>query len=237
MIRKLLPYSLKLRVKLLRRWLHDIANKRDLLFAEKMKVARPKPSVLTTEQVIRKSHLYENKVHNLKLGASQIEQVVIKPNETFSFWKTLGKPSEKKGYRKGRNIVGGVLSEDIGGGLCQLSGITFYTGILAGLEIKERFNHTVDIYQEHERLSPLGTDATVVYGYKDLRLKNPFNFPIQFSFEITDEKIICRVCAPEKIEKKRLVTDRRDHDKSSEVKLFYDGEDKCFCKSYYLKPS
>lgn len=45
--------------------------------------------------------------------------------------------------------------------------------------IVERHSHSIDIYQEHERFTPLGSDATVVYGYKDLQFQNNLNIPLQ----------------------------------------------------------
>jgi hypothetical protein len=51
----------------------------------------------------------------------------------------------------------------------------YHIGIIAGLDIIERYNHSVDIYTDDTRFAPLGTDATVVYGYKDLRIRNNTN--------------------------------------------------------------
>lgn len=234
-MKKYIPYRLKLAYKLFKRKSADRKNK-TLLFASKNEKAKKDfPFSFSTKQVIRKSHLYENKIHNLKVGKEKIEQYLIQPNETFSFWEALGKPNEKNGYKKGRNIINGVLSEDIGGGLCQLSGIIFHTSLLAGLEITERFNHTVDIYKEEERLSPLGTDATVVYGYKDLRIKNNLSFPICFSFDITDENITCKINSPQEITLKELVLNRKD-EKTRKVTLSYKGDSRVISSSNYLLP-
>ena len=95
----------------------------------------------------------------------------------------------KNNYKKGRNIVGNQLSEGFGGGLCQLSGIIYHIALVANLEIIERYSHSLDIYTDENRYSPLGCDATVVFAYKDLRIRNNSNGIIQFEFEITNEKI------------------------------------------------
>jgi vancomycin resistance protein VanW len=81
----------------------------------------------------------------------------------------------------------------VGGGLCQLSGIVYHTALLAGLTILERYNHTVDIYKEEDRFTPLGADATVVYGYKDLRFLNNTPVPLQLSFAFETEAITCGI--------------------------------------------
>ena len=38
--------------------------------------------------------LQENKVTNIRLAAEKINGIIIKPGETFSFWKTIGKTTE-----------------------------------------------------------------------------------------------------------------------------------------------
>ena len=73
------------------------------------------------------------------------------------------------------------------------------------MEIVERHNHSIDIYTEKTRYSPLGADATVVYGYKDLRLINNFHFPIKFDLTIADNHLIAKLFSSEKIEEKQLL--------------------------------
>ena len=43
--------------------------------------------------------LQKNKVVNLQLAAARLNGVVLRPGETFSYWRLIGKPSRKKGYR------------------------------------------------------------------------------------------------------------------------------------------
>ena len=134
-------------------------------------------------QPIRPSSYFDNKVHNLQLGAERINQVLIQPGQIFSYWSCVGAPTAKNGFREGRNLINGQLRADFGGGLCQLSGILYLLALRTGLIVLERHHHSVDIYTEEERFCPLGADATVVYGYKDLRLQN--NYPFALAFEIT----------------------------------------------------
>ena len=130
-----------------------------------------------------------NKIDNIRLAKGLIEQVEIKPGQIFSFYHTIGQPLKNNGYKKGRNIIKGELTEDYGGGLCQLAGLIFHLAISSGLEIAERHNHTVDLYAETERYTPLGADATVVFGYKDLRIVNNLDHTIRFSFDVEEDRI------------------------------------------------
>jgi len=132
------------------------------------------------------SSTLDSKKHNLAEAARCINRVVVRPGELFSFWHIVGNPNDTKRFKEGRSIHAGVLSSDVGGGLCQASGIIFHAALLAGMEIVERYNHSVDLYTDDTRYTPLGTDATVFYGFRDLRLRNPFSFNICFQLVVED---------------------------------------------------
>jgi vancomycin resistance protein VanW len=140
-------------------------------------------------QVVIRSQLYENKLSNLRRGAAAIDGSLIEPGSSWSFWRRVGKPSRSNGFLEGRNIVDGRLQRQVGGGLCQLSSLIYHLALLGGLEIIERHAHSVDIYRENERFTPLGADATVVWGFKDLRLRNPYQFPISVGCLFQDERL------------------------------------------------
>ncbi|WP_395062460.1 VanW family protein [Flavobacterium sp.] len=195
-LKSIIPKHLKLKFRLAKRFLSD--NNIDFAKATNEKISFTHS--ISTIQEIKQGAFYDNKVHNLKIASSKVETVIINSNEIFSFWKVIGSPLEKNGFKTGRNIIKGKVCEEIGGGLCQLSSIIYFTALKGNLEIVERYNHSVDIYKEDERFTPLGSDATVVYGYKDLRIKNNHTFPIQFSLSFEEDKIICKLKSQEKIE-------------------------------------
>ncbi|TGD57004.1 VanW family protein [Flavobacterium humi] len=228
-LKLLIPQKARLKIRLFKRFLSD----RNVQFATKSDGQLDLKNTVSTEQEIKKGSFFENKRHNLAIASQKIETVAIQPNQLFSFWKTVGEPTEKNHFRKGRNIVNGVLSEEIGGGLCQLSSIIYITAVKANLEITERFNHSLDIYREEERFTPLGADATVVYGYKDLRIRNTFPFPIRFSFTFEKDNISCHLWSPEKIEESQLDFIRNHTNGTVEVSTTKNG--KPYCLSVYKK--
>jgi vancomycin resistance protein VanW len=57
------------------------------------------------------------------------------------------------------------------------------------LEIIERHAHSIDIYREEERFTPLGADATVVWGFKDLRLRNPHSFAVSIACVLEGKRL------------------------------------------------
>ncbi|MBX9852464.1 MAG: VanW family protein, partial [Cytophagaceae bacterium] len=171
-LKKIIPPSLRLHFRVFLRKCKDIISGDYSKFARARKEPISFPYKISLTQPIKKTAHFENKVHNIGEGAKKAEQVIIFPNEIFSFWHIIKKPDSKNNYRIGRNLISGKLSEDYGGGLCQVSSIIYHISLLGGLEVQERHNHSIDIYEEQDRFIPLGADAAVVFGYKDLKIKN-----------------------------------------------------------------
>jgi vancomycin resistance protein VanW len=138
------------------------------------------------------------------LAINRIQDVAIKPGEIFSFWHLVGKPNRAKGYREGRSLVSNQLKAEVGGGLCQLSGLLYFLTLKAGLTTLERHAHSLDIYTDSTRFAPLGSDATVVYGYKDFRFQNNLLFPLCFRFSLQEEEITAILCSPQPIPEYRV---------------------------------
>jgi len=132
-------------------------------------------------------------------------------------------------------IVANKLDLDYGGGLCQLSGILYYLVLGAGLKILERHPHSLDIYTETTRYTPIGSDATVVYGHKDLRFINSFDFPISFQFEVLEKKILIYLCAEKEIKKCDLefLEEKKDFGKYVEVIRQRNGKKEICSQNFY----
>lgn len=223
-LKALIPKSFKVQFQLLKRKLKD----KNVVFTSNLRSQDAFSYSISTTQEIKPGLFFDNKVHNLKTASNKITSVQIQPNSVFSFWKIVGTPNEKNGFKKGRNIIKGKVSEEIGGGLCQISSIVYITALKANLEITERYNHSVDIYREEDRFTPLGADATVVYGYKDLRIRNNFNFPVQFRFTFTnDNQLICHLESLEKIDENRLDFIRNYKENTIEVETQVNSEYHC----------
>jgi vancomycin resistance protein VanW len=136
------------------------------------------PAWIELEQPVMPTALLENKLANIRRGVSLINMSLIEPGGIWSFWSRIGRPTTGNGFVEGRNLVGGQLVRQVGGGLCQLSSLIYHLALQGGLDIVERHAHSIDIYREEERFTPLGSDAAVVWGVKDLRLHNPHPFAV-----------------------------------------------------------
>jgi vancomycin resistance protein VanW len=202
-MKKLIPSNLRIQVRVLQRTLVDLSNSQFSHLVNFQPISESdrdlfKPQI-TLSQVILPTQYSENKKHNLNLAITRIQDVVIQPGKIFSLWHLVGKPDQAKGYREGRSLVGNQLKAEMGGGLCQLSGLLYFLTLKAGFPILERHPHSLDIYTEATRFSPLGSDATVVYGYKDLRFQNNLLFPVCFRFSLQKDEISATLCSPEDI--------------------------------------
>lgn len=126
-----------------------------------------------------------NKVHNLKLAAKTMDQVIIKPHETFSFWQLVRNAEKYEPYKKGLCLVNGKIVAIPGGGLCQLSNLLFGLFLHTPLIIVERHHHGVEAFPLPPSDIPDGTDATVNEGWLDLKVKNETDttFQIVISFD------------------------------------------------------
>ena len=108
-----------------------------------------------------------NRLHNVRLVAELVDDHYIAPGATFSFNRTTGERSAKRGFLEAPVIINGELQSGIGGGVCQVSTTVFNAAFEAGLPITERTNHA--LYISHY---PLGRDATVDYPGTDLQFRN-----------------------------------------------------------------
>lgn len=201
---------------------------RDLLRTEH-RFARPHvphalPLCHAWTQVIHETPTAEAKRHNLRLAADALQRTRIAPGEVFSFARVIGPPIASRGYRAGRTLVGGEVAASIGGGLCQLSGLLYLAALECGLEIVERHPHSLDIYTDATRFAPLGADATVVYGHRDLRFRNTLDMQIGFDCKIDAGQVTLLVCASQAPARRSVAFVAESQASHTVVTTMVDGE-------------
>ena len=114
-----------------------------------------------------------NRIANLSLACSAINNHIVNPGETFSFNKIVGMRTLERGYKEATIIVNKEHVKGLGGGVCQVSS-ALYNAIRndPNIVIVERHSHSVPVaYTKY--------DATVSYGAKDFRFRNGYNRPIK----------------------------------------------------------
>jgi len=128
-----------------------------------------------------------NKVTNLKIATKQIDGILIRPGETFSFCKLVGLPTKRKGYLLGMELTFGEARAGIGGGICQISNLIHWLVIHSPLTVTERYHHSFDPFPDDGRVLPFGSGATVFYNYRDYQFANNTEYTFQINLWFTDK--------------------------------------------------
>lgn len=128
-----------------------------------------------------------NKLTNFKIAIKQIDGIIIRPGETFSFCKLVGYPTKRKGYLPGMELSFGKARAGIGGGLCQISNLIHWLVIHSSLTVTERYHHSFDPFPDDGRVLPFGSGATVFYNYRDFQFTNNTNHTFQINLWFTDK--------------------------------------------------
>ncbi|HBZ79383.1 MULTISPECIES: VanW family protein [Brevibacillus] len=113
--------------------------------------------------------------HNIKKAMKKINNEKIAPQAVFSYNKEVGNSNlEEDGWKQAGVILNGQLTDDFGGGICQVSSTLYNATAEAGMTIVERHNHSKSV-----GYVPAGQDATVAFGVLDFQFQNPYDFPVK----------------------------------------------------------
>ncbi len=134
--------------------------------------------------------LQYNKVNNLKIASKKVNGVVIRPGETFSYWRLIGNTTKRKGYAEGMVLFYGKVTTGVGGGLCQLSNLIYWMTLHSPLTVTERYRHSYDVFPDARRTQPFGSGATCFYNYLDLQIKNETRQTYQLVIYLTDTHLV-----------------------------------------------
>ena len=129
-----------------------------------------------------------NRSTNIALAASKINGTVLMPGEEFSFNGTVGKRTAAAGFKIAGVYSNGQVTNDYGGGICQVSSTLYNSVLRANLEITNRVNHTFTV-----GYVPIGLDATVSWGSPDFKFKNSRSYPIKIVATTANKKITVSV--------------------------------------------
>ena len=134
-----------------------------------------------------------NKAHNIDVACSSIDKLVIHPGETFSFWRTVGSITEKRGYKKGRVIEGGKLITGVGGGLCNLGNVIHLLVLHTPLDVTEVHYHSDALASDHGRRIPMSSGTSVNYNRIDFRFKNNTEADFQLLARVEGETLFAEI--------------------------------------------
>lgn len=116
---------------------------------------------------------YRGRAHNVELAATKVDGTIIPAHSVFSFNDTVGERTRRAGFRLAPVINDGQITDGMGGGVCQIASTIFAASLYGGLDpIEQRPHSRPSTYIE------LALDATVVYPLVDLKISNPYDFPV-----------------------------------------------------------
>lgn len=110
---------------------------------------------------------------NVQNGASKINGTVLYPGDELSVYELVNPFTQENGYELAGSYVNGETVESFGGGICQVSTTLYNAALDAELEISQRYNHSMIV-----TYVDLSADAAIAGTYKDLRIKNNYEFPV-----------------------------------------------------------
>lgn len=156
--------------------------------------------------------LQDNKAVNLALAAPRINGILIRPGETFSFWRLVGPPSAARGYRTGLVIANAQTGTAVGGGMCQFSNLIHWMVLHSPLTIIEQHHHDqFDLFPDFGRQVPFGTGTSIFYNYLDYRFRNDTEQTYQLLVRTTDTHLCGELRAESPLAVKYHITAENEH--------------------------
>lgn len=110
---------------------------------------------------------------NVSIAADKIAGTIIPQGGVFSQNAKAGPYTRSRGYKEGPTYSGGQLIKTIGGGVCKIATTIYNVAILSNMCIVERHNHSMIV-----PYVPVGQDATVYYGSRDIKIYNKYDWPV-----------------------------------------------------------
>ena len=123
----------------------------------------------------------ENRNANLRKACGMLDGLVLKPGEELSYNQVLGQRTKELGWLPAPAYSGTKLVDSPGGGICQVSSTLYLASVYSELTIVERRNHGYPV-----SYIPLGMDATVSWGFTDLKIRNDSPMPVKIQAEESD---------------------------------------------------
>lgn len=138
-----------------------------------------------------------NRNGNLRKACGMLDGLVLQPGQELSYNEALGPRTKELGWLPAPAYSGTKLVDSPGGGICQVSSTLYLASVYSELTIVERRNHGYPV-----SYIPLGMDATVSWGFADLKIRNDSPMPVKIQAEESDGYVRISI----------LGTETRDYD-------------------------
>ncbi len=132
------------------------------------------------------SEWQQSRTNNVKLACDAINGTIVNPGETFSFNETVGERTEEKGYQYATIYVNSnEAAPGLGGGICQVASILYYTTLHLEVTQVERTCHALPV-----TYVPPGMDAAIYWdGKQDYKFRNDYSHPIKIEVSTENSEV------------------------------------------------
>lgn len=188
-----LCYKISVEKEILKRRVRDLVHRERIA---RTRQEEPLPHIVKghASVLVRRLHgvdlrLQENKAENIRLACGRINGILVRPGETFSYWRTVGRPSARRGFQEGLVISRGQLGAGTGGGLCQMANMIHWLVLNSPLTVTELHHHSDALFPDERRRVPFGTGASVSYSNVDYRFRNDTDQTVQLLVWVEDGEL------------------------------------------------
>lgn len=113
------------------------------------------------------------RINNIRVAADNMNGYILASGATASLDAIFLPRTSANGYKSAGVYSGGKLVNGIGGGICQVSSTAYNALMNAGITVTMRYPHSSPV-----SYLPLGTDAAISSGSKDLQFRNDYLHPV-----------------------------------------------------------
>ncbi len=134
-----------------------------------------------------------NRINNIRVAAEHMNGYEIPSGTEVSLSNLFTPRTSANGYKKAGTYVGGKVVEGMGGGICQVSSTTYNALMNAGVTVTKRQPHSSPVHY-----LPLGTDAAISSGSKDLCFRNDYAHPIMMETIVEGKNLTVNIYVRER---------------------------------------
>lgn len=131
---------------------------------------------------------FSARTHNIQVGLSRINGIVVQPGQQFSLLSALGPIDPSGGYVQAPTLSSGVEVLGNGGGLSQVSTTLYNATFFAGLQEDAHRAHSTWISRY-----PMGREATLAVPTIDNKWTNDSGAPVLIQAGVQDAKVFVRL--------------------------------------------
>lgn len=128
------------------------------------------------------------RINNIRIAAQNMNGFILESGSVASLDAIFLRRTADNGYKPAGVYSGGMLAVGIGGGICQVSSTAYNALMNAGITVTMRYPHSSPI-----AYLPLGTDAAISAGSKDLQFRNDYLHPVKLETMVSDKNVTVNV--------------------------------------------